>query len=318
MKELVTGSSGYLGSIAVSHLVAKGCEVIGLDMKKPDGKVDGDGFRFYECNSTDGSCVRDIFSRELPDAVLHFACSMNRLRNRKEEFGMDVGGSFNVIEAARRTPSVRKFVFSSSAAIYGPAARSELWLDEAEPLNPGHYTYGLNKRLIEQMLFRVNGDHPMRTVSLRICTVVGPRYSRPKSVVSILLRLPFLPESFSRTSVQFLHEDDFNELLNLVLHDSEIEGVFNLAPDSCSVVGEIVPPARFHRFPCSAIKPVMWALWNLRMVNLQPAGLGFCLYPVVLDSKRLARRYDYRFRHSSTESFLLTKERNSLPPVARF
>ena len=118
MKVLVTGSSGYLGSIAVSHLVAKGCEVIGLDMKKPDGKVDGDGFRFYEYNSTDGSCVRDIFSRELPDAVLHFACSMNRLRNRKEEFGMDVGGSFNVLEAARRTPSVRKFVFSSSAAIF--------------------------------------------------------------------------------------------------------------------------------------------------------------------------------------------------------
>ncbi len=318
MKVLVTGSSGYLGSLAVSHLTAKGCEVIGLDIKRPETKVDGESFRFYQCKSTDSSYVREIFSHEQPDTVLHFACTMNRLRSRKEEFGMDVGGSLNVIDAARKTGSVRKFVFSSSAAICGPAGRHDLWLDETEPLKPGNYTYGLNKRLVEQMLFRENGSHPMRPVSLRICTVVGPRYSKPKSVVSILLRLPFLPASFRKTTVQFLHEDDFNELLSLVMDDADIEGVFNLAPDSCSVVSDIVPASRFHRFPCSVLRPVIWVLWNLRMVNLQPAGLGFCLYPVVLDSKRLTRRYDYCFRYSSTESFLLTKERNSLPANARF
>ena len=318
MKVLVTGSSGYLGSLAVSHLTAKGYEVIGMDIRRPDDGAGEENFRFYECNSADSTCVLKIFSHEQPDAVLHFACSMNRIRSRKEEFGMDVGGSFNVIEAARKTPSVRKFIFSSSAAIYGPALRSPLWIDEGEPLTPGNYTYGLNKRLVEQMLFRVNGNQQISAVSLRICTVVGPRYSKPKSVVSILLRLPLLPASFRKTSVQFLHEDDFSELLRLVLEDTEIEGIFNLAPDSCTVVGDIVPDSRFYRFPCSLLRPVMWILWNLRVVNLQPAGLGFCLYPVVLDSKRLARRYDYSFRYSSTDSFLLTKDRNSLPANARF
>lgn len=318
MKVLLTGSSGYLGSLAVSHLVAKGCEVIGLDLRKAEYQKDGELFRFYRCSSTDMDCLRDIFNREQPDAVMHFACTMNRVRGRGEEFELDVGGSLNVIRAARLTPSVKKFIFSSSAAIYGPAGRSELWLDETVPLKPGNYRYGLNKRLIEQMLFRSDGNPGMRTVALRICTVVGPHYSKPKSVVSILLRMPFLPASFSRTRVQFIHEDDFSELLGYVLDDSDIEGVFNLAPDSCTLVGDVVPARRFYRFPCSALKPVMWVMYNLRLINLQPAGLGYCLFPVVLDSRRLARRYGYSFRYSSTESFQLTRTNNSLPADARF
>lgn len=318
MKVLVTGSSGYLGRLAVSHLVSRGCEVIGLDVRKPEDQQEGGEFRFYMCNSTDRGSLLALFSRERPEAVLHFACTMSSVRNRKKEFEMDVCGSLNVIDAARQTPSVRKFIYSSSAAIYGPAGRNEIWLDESVPLMPGKYRYGLNKRLVEQRLMCGNGVQDFHAVALRICTVVGPRYSKPKSVVSILIRMPFLPESFRQTRVQFIHEDDFTGMIELVLGDHDIEGVFNLAPDSCTVVGDVVPAARFHRFPCTVLKPVLWVLWNLRMLNLQPAGLGYCLYPVVLNPAKLAARYNYSFRHSSTESFLLTRENNRIPAGAKF
>jgi nucleoside-diphosphate-sugar epimerase len=318
MKVLISGSSGYLGRIAVSYLAARGFEIIGIDICKSESRNAGELFRFYTCNTTDRKSVREIFACEQPDAVLDFACTMNRVRSRSMEFDMDVGGSYNLIEVSRQTASVRKFIYSSSAAIYGPAGRKEPCLDETVALRPGKYRYGINKRLVEQMLSPGNGNNQMRTVALRICTVVGPQYSKPKSVVSILLRLPFLPASFRHTRVQFLHEDDFTELIGLVLEDENIEGIFNLAPDSCTVVGDVVDAARFYRFPCSALQPVMWVLWNLRLLNLQPAGLGYCLYPVVLDPSRLVCRYNYRFRYTSTESFLLTKENNSLPAGARF
>lgn len=318
MKVLITGSSGYLGRLAVSHLAERGWDVTGLDMKKAEDQQEGEHFRFYPCNSTDRNYIRELFEGEQPEAVLHFACTMSSVRSRRREFEMDVGGSLNVIEAARQTPSVRKFIYSSSAAIYGPAGRSETWLDESVPLMPGKYRYGINKRLVEQMLIRSADTNGFHAVALRICTVVGPGYSKPKSVVSILMRMPVLPESFRHTRVQFIHEEDFTRMIELVLEDRDIEGVFNLAPDSCTIVGDVVPPKRFRRFPCSALKPVMWALWNLRLINLQPAGLGYCLYPVVLNPAKLAARYNYSFRHSSTESFVLTKETNRIPADAKF
>ena len=318
MKVLVTGSSGYLGRIAVSHLAARGWEITGIDVRRSDDQQELKNFRFYPCCSTDRKSLLQIFSCEQPDAVLHFACTMSSVRNRKREFELDVEGSFNVIETARQTQSVKKIVFSSSAAIYGPSGRKDLWLDETVSLNPGKYRYGINKRLVEQMLFRENGNNGMHAVSLRICTVVGPRYSKPRSVVSILMRMPFLPVSFRSSRVQFIHEDDFTDLVERVLEDRDIEGIYNLASDSFTVVEDVVPPERFHRFPCAALWPVMWVLWNLRLLNLQPAGLGYCLYPVVLDPKRLAGRYTDRFRYSSTESFLMTREKNCLPVDARF
>lgn len=318
MKVLITGSSGYLGRLAVSHFAERGWDVTGLDIKKAEDPQEGGHFRFYSCSSTDRKYLRELFAVEQPEAVLHFACTMSSMRSRKREFELDVGGSLNVIEAARQTPSVKKFIYSSSAAIYGPAGRSEIWLDESVPLMPGKYRYGLNKRLVEQMLIRRDGTDNFRAVALRICTVVGPRYSKPKSVVSILIRMPVLPESFKRARVQFIHEEDFTRMIELVLEDRAIEGVFNLAPDSCTVVGDVVPPERFRRFPCSALKPVMWVLWNLRLINLQPAGLGYCLYPVILNPSKLAARYNYSFRHSSTESFVLTRETNRIPADAKF
>jgi len=319
MRVLITGSSGYLGKLALNHLLERGHDVAGLDIRNNEYHSSSNGnFRFYNCDVSDRERVDQIISNEQPEAILHFACTYNSLRNRKKEYDIDVGGTVNVIESARRTPSVKKFVFSSSASIYGPVRRNEQWLNETVPVNPGKYRYGINKKLIEQEIFSGNGFAGLSVISLRICTVVGPHYSRPRSVVSILIRLPFLPASFRNTRVQFIHEEDFTELIGRVTEESEINGLYNLGPDSYTVVSDVVPPGRFHSFPCQVLKPVMWLLWNLHLVNLQPAGFGYSLNPVVIDSSRLAGKFNYQFRYTSTEAFLATCEKNSLPPGTLF
>ncbi len=319
MRVLITGSSGYLGMLTVNHLLERGHDVAGLDIRNNTYSTSLNGnFRFYNCDIADRRRVEEVISDEQPEAILHFACTYNSVRNRKKEYDIDVGGTVNVIESSRRTPSVKKFVFSSSASIYGPVRRSEQWLNETVPVNPGKYRYGINKKLNEQNILSGNGNECFSVTSLRICTVVGPHYYRPRSVVSILIRLPFLPSSFRNTRVQFMHEDDFTELIARVTEESDIDGLYNLGPDSCTVVGDVVPAGRFHNFPCQILKPLMWLLWNLHLVNLQPAGLGYCLYPVVMDTSRLAGRFNYHFRYTSTEAFLATCEKNSLPPGSRF
>jgi len=316
MKVLVTGSAGYLGRVILNHLSARGYETVGLDIDDTVVTRRAED-RFYHCDITDKARISEIFSLERPDAVVHFAATFHRIRDPEKEYDIDIGGSRNLFEAARHTPSVRKFIYSSSAAIYGADRRDEMWLDETFPVNPGRYRYGINKKLTEEILLSGNGNTGLQVVSLRICTVVGPLYSRPRSVVSILMRLPVLPASFRNTRIQFMHEEDFAEITEKVLEEN-IEGLYNMAPDSCTVVGDVVPAGRFRRFPCRILIPVMWLLWHLRLVNLQPAGFGYCLYPVVMDPTKLLRRFDYHFRYTSSEAFIATQKDNMIPASARF
>jgi len=318
MSILITGSSGYFGRLVGSDLVSRGYSVAGIDIRENGEAPGGKRFRFYKCDITDRKKLREIFMEEKPDVVLHFACTFNKVRNRKRELKIDVGGSVNVLEVSNETPSVRKLIYSSSAAIYGADDRNSRWLSETTPVNPGRYRYGINKHLVEQALFTAGRRADLQIVSLRICTVVGPMYAKPYSVVSLLIRLPFLPDSFRNKKVQFMHEEDFVSLMGEVVRDEEIEGIFNLACDTCSVVGEVVAGKKYIRISLIGLKPLLWMLWNFRLVNLQPVSLKYCLYPVLIDPSRIVKRYGYNFRYSSSESFVSTAGINCLPAGALF
>ncbi len=315
---LITGSSGYFGRLVVRDLISKGNRVAGIDIKNDNDREEGELFRYYRCSITDRERLREIFLLEKPTVVIHFGCTFNKVRDRKREYAIDVGGSINVFEVSNETQSVRQLIYSSSAAVYGADNRNGMWLGETAPVNPGKYRYGLNKKLIEQAWFSAPRREALRVVSLRICTVVGPVYLKPRTVVSILIRMPWLPFSFRQKKVQFIHEEDFIALMSEIISDNDIEGIYNLAADSYTVVGEVVPAKRYIRLPLSGLKPLMWLLWNLRILNLQPASLRYCLYPVLLDPSKLTERYGYSYRYSSSESFADTVRNNSLPSDAKF
>lgn len=315
---LITGSSGYFGRLVASDLISNGYRVVGIDIRSDNGQEEGEHFRFYNCSITNRERLREIFLSEQPTVVMHFACTFNKIRDRKREYAIDIGGSINVLEVSNETPTVRRLIYSSSAAIYGADNHNGKWLSETTPVNPGKYRYGINKKLIEQAWFSARRRDDLRIVSLRICTVVGPVYSKPRSVVSILIRMPWLPFSFRQKKVQFMHEEDFAGLMREIIRDNEIEGIYNLAADSCSVVGEVVPAKRYIKLPLSGLKPLLWVLWSLRILNLQPASLKYCLYPVLIDPSKLVERYGYHFRYTSSESFAETVRNNRLPSDARF
>jgi nucleoside-diphosphate-sugar epimerase len=318
MSVLITGSSGYFGRIITSHLVRCGIRVIGVDIKEDPVCRERELFRFYRCSITDRQRLMEIFAVEQPSDVLHFAATFNSVRDSRREYEIDVGGSMNVLQVADSTPSVRKLIYSSSASIYGASSSNRSWLDETCPLNPGKYRYALIKRAVEQAYFSSEKRDDLHIISLRICTVVGPSYAKPRSVVSIMLRLPWFPGSFMDRKVQFIHEEDFVSLIYKVIEDDEIEGIFNLAADSYSVVSEVVPPKKCIPLPVSALKPIMWILWHLRLVNLQPASLPYTIYPIVINPLKLISRFGYRYKYSSSESFASVKECNMIPAEARF
>jgi hypothetical protein len=157
--------------------------------------------------------------------------------------------------------------------------------------------------LVEESLSEMPVRKDLRIVCLRICIVTGPSFTNDKSVVMILTKFPFLPEYCMRNKIQLLHEEDLANLIKIILDDDEIEGIFNLAPDSFSVISDLVPGKKRFTIPLLFITSVVWMLWTFKIFNISPASVRYCVYPVILNPGKLISRYDYKFKYSSTEAF---------------
>lgn len=303
MKVLITGSSGNLGGIITKHLLFNGIPVVGIDINEGFNHNTIPFFKFYNCDIRNKSKLLDIFVKEQPTHVLHFACTFNRFRNRKKELDIDFGGSQNVLEISNITLSVKQLIYSSSAAAYGGNPDNGLWLSESQKLRPGKYRYGMIKKIVEEFFCSAQIRDDLRIICLRICSVIGPSFNKRKSAFSIFANSKYGLKQWEQNKVQFLHEDDMNSLITLILKDNQVDGIFNMAPDSYSAVNELIPDKKYFYVPLPLIAGIMWILWNLRILNLQPASLKHSLYPILLDPDKLTSRYHYKFKYSTTDAF---------------
>ena len=306
MKVLITGSSGYLGSILANSLISKKIPVVGLDILNNSADPAGDYFTFYRCSITNRDEIDKIFLREQPTHVVHFACTFNKVRDRKKEQMIDIGGSSNILNASNMTPSVRQLIYSSSAAAYGGYKDNPEWIKETDHLRPGKYRYGINKKLIEQSFTGSGNREDLRIAVLRICSVTGPEITSERIVVRLLTRFPFLPSFCRNTRMQLLHEEDFLSVMELILQDDLIEGIYNIAPDTSSRIIDLVSGKKYFLFPVGLIKAILWLLWHLKILNLQPAAINNSFFPIILDPAKLKNRYNYKFRYSTAEAFAET------------
>jgi len=318
MKVLITGSSGSIGSVVASSLAAKKIPVVGLDLKDLPDLAGNDYFTYHNCSITEKEKLEKIFAAERPTHVIHLASTFHKIRDRQLEYQIDVGGSACILDICNRTSSVKQLVFSSSATIYGALRDNPDWISETDPVRPGKYVYGLNKKHIEELLMNSPVRDDLHRVLCRICTVIGPTYNKPATIVSMLLKVGWLPSFTKDTRVQFIHTEDLTELIHLILKDDEIGGIYNLAPDSYSQIKDLMPGKKYIWIPLGLVRLVISILWPLRLLNLEPAGVNASIYPIVLDPKKIISRFNYRFRYSSDQAFGDVKIRNMIPADARF
>src|SRR5512135_1768924 len=120
MKILVTGGAGFIGSHIVDKVIAAGMDAVVLD-NLSTGKSENINPRavFYNADIRDES-VSDIISKEKPDIVCHHAAQVS-VRSSVDDPCADaevnVVGSLNILENCRKRGI--KFIFASSAAVYG-------------------------------------------------------------------------------------------------------------------------------------------------------------------------------------------------------
>ncbi|MBN1390978.1 MAG: NAD-dependent epimerase/dehydratase family protein [Candidatus Thermoplasmatota archaeon] len=309
MKVLVTGSSGYVGMVLSRHLSERGTEVVGLDVTENNSWSGNANFRFIECDVTDRKKVKEIFERERPTHVIHLAYLMNPLHDVRREYEIDVVGSRNVFEAAMGTESVGQFIGMSSTSAYGGWPDNKLWIKEGAPLRPRGYRYGINKKEIEEYMNGSRDRAGFKLVILRMCTAVGPSYHKKGGVVSLLAKTPVLTKFNNRyTEVQFIHEEDLTAVFDLILKDPDIEGTFNLAPDSYETTRELSKAKVSIPVPLFLMKGITSVLWTLHLASMRAPAIELSTYGIVADPKKLMKRLNFRFRYGTKEAYFHTVE----------
>ncbi|MGN6217515.1 MAG: NAD-dependent epimerase/dehydratase family protein [Solirubrobacterales bacterium] len=182
MRSLVTGGAGFIGSNLVDALLARGDEVVVVDDLSTGRRVNLDsalsaGAALVELDIRDGERLGALAAERRPERVFHLAAQIDVRKSLADpafDAAINVGGTANVLEAARGCECGRVVFISTGGAIYGEGEGQQLPLGEDAPIAPMS-AYGQSKFAGEGYLALYERLYGLPGVSLRLGNVYGPR-----------------------------------------------------------------------------------------------------------------------------------------------
>ncbi len=278
MKILVTGAAGFIGSKLSEELLARGDDVVGIDIlndyydvKLKEArlqrieetlsavKTDKKGaFRFIKMDLADRQAMETLFAEEQFDKVMNLAAQAGvrySIENPLSYVDSNIVGFAHILEGCRHN-KVKHLVYASSSSVYG--------LNESMPFsihdNVDHpiSLYAASKKSGELMAHTYSHLYQLPTTGLRFFTVYGP-WDRPDMALQ-----KFAKAIFSGKAIDVYnygkHRRDFTYI------DDIVEGIIR-------VLDNVAQPdldwSGTH--PDSATSPAPWRIYNIG--NQQPVEL---------------------------------------------
>ena len=175
---LVTGGAGYIGSVVVDQLLERGFKVVVLDdLSTGHRAAVARGAAFVQGGVGNRELIEALLEGERIEAIIHlaaFALVAESVAQPAKYVTNNVTAPRVLLEAASRA-KVRRFVFSSSCAVYGHPATVPITEDTPQhPVNP----YGETKRDFERLLEDRGPKSGMAIVSLRYFNASGATAAR--------------------------------------------------------------------------------------------------------------------------------------------
>jgi UDP-glucose 4-epimerase len=173
MNVLVTGGAGYIGSVVTAELIRAGHRVVVLDnLSHGHRQAVPPEAHFVEGDIADRALLDRLLPAQQIEAVMHFAAVIDvgeSMRLPELYFRSNTANALTLLEAML-AKGVHRFVFSSTAALYGNPERVPI--EESSPLRPAS-VYGESKLLVERMLEWFHRIHGLRYASLRYFNAAG-------------------------------------------------------------------------------------------------------------------------------------------------
>src|SRR5438270_2055394 len=173
MTVLVTGGAGYIGSHMVHALADAGESVVVVDnLSTGFSAFLPEGVPLFIGDAGDENLVENVIARHSVEAIIHFAGSVvvpDSMRNPLGYYRNNTMTTRSLLNAAVKG-GVKRFIFSSTAAVYGNPDQMPVPEHAAtRPMSP----YGSSKLMTEIMLHDVAAAHEMSYVVLRYFNVAG-------------------------------------------------------------------------------------------------------------------------------------------------
>jgi UDP-glucose 4-epimerase len=171
-KILVTGGAGYIGSHTVRQLGESGYDVVVYDNLSTGSAAAVIHGELIAASLENQTLLNKIFAQHRFDAVLHFAASLSVPESVAEPLNYYANNTRNTLNLLQccQTFGVKKFIFSSTAAVYGqPEVNPVTELSPTQPMNP----YGNSKLMSERMIQDFAQASGCKYVILRYFNVAG-------------------------------------------------------------------------------------------------------------------------------------------------
>jgi nucleoside-diphosphate-sugar epimerase len=249
-KVLLTGGAGFIGSHLAERLLADGCRVVVLDnlytgkLKNIKRCLDDPNFHFIKGDIRDKKVV-DMATVGV-DIVIHQAAITSvplSIRNPKLTHDVNVAATVNLLKLCKQK-GVRRFIFASSAAVYGAAKKVPI--SESAPTKPLS-PYGESKLRVEKYCQKFWSERGLETVCLRYFNVFGPRQP-PGQYAGVISRffdrlkdkLPPIIYGDGEQTRDFVYVDDVVEATVSALGCGEAAGkILNIGTGKATSINQL-------------------------------------------------------------------------------
>lgn len=229
---LITGVAGFIGRYVARYFAAQGWDVIGIDGSAPEN-APLSGLKAYHSLRLPSTELGEIISRYTLTLCIHCAGRAAVSLSMTEpaaDFYANTVITFELLNALRLNAPDCRFIFLSSAAVYGNPY--SLPIDENHPTVPLS-PYGFHKLQSEQLCQEFSKIYDLPTASMRIFSAYGPGLRRQvlwDICQKAVLGEPVKLQGTGAESRDFVHALDIAHALMVVAISAPMGGeVYNLA-----------------------------------------------------------------------------------------
>lgn len=260
MKSLITGAGGFAGSHLAEYLLKQNQEVIALVNPQND-LVNLQHIRSRICikrvDIRESSRLIHILSETKPQRIYHlasFSSPVESLRDPRLTYDVNFLGTLNLLSACRQLESECRFLFVSSAEVYGAEATDKMPLREDCPLRPRN-PYAASKAAGEMLAIQFHKNYGLPIVRVRPFNHTGPRQSdalfcsslaRQIAEIEAGIHLPTVITGNLKLRRDFSDVRDIVQGYFLLLEKGEAGDVYQLCSGQPVLLESILQSLRSH------------------------------------------------------------------------
>jgi UDP-glucose 4-epimerase len=294
-KILITGNAGALGRALTNRLLKdKSVHIIGVD-QRPLSHVPP-GVEHYPLDLRRKSAI-ELLRKIKPVSIIHLGVIRNPQIHRKKRanvYFFNLESTTQLLRLAESIP-IRKFVFLSTANLYGPSVNSSGILNEETPL------HGANKSpefrdlvALDMMTQSFFWKQPKtETIIIRPCHIVGKSL---RNAPTRYLKLETMPTILGfDPMIQLLHMNDLIEAIVLSLQ-SNIRGIFNLAGPDVAPLSRIIHALGRPSLPLpeTLLRAFMATSFFSRHSSFPVGELDHLKYSCIIDDHRARAAFGFK------------------------